>query len=153
MALCKNAMDKYCVEIAGGLGPSAGKVWRVGIMVRLHHFLPTRTWLSGNGCSEGHRIHCRMPQVLCCAQFRKIFHWLAVLQDAGPLLRASVRHALPDVASCEQANRCGGISRNYECHGNTKDCIVQGYNAQLGNVELVLTAFKDGLKEQGYTKR
>lgn len=31
-ALCKNAMDKYSVEIAGGLGPSAGKVWRVGIM-------------------------------------------------------------------------------------------------------------------------
>lgn len=25
-------MDKYSVEIAGGLGPSAGKVWRVGIM-------------------------------------------------------------------------------------------------------------------------
>ena len=27
-----NAMEKYNVEIAGGLGPSAGKVWRVGIM-------------------------------------------------------------------------------------------------------------------------
>ena len=25
-------MDKYKVEIAGGLGPSAGKVWRVGIL-------------------------------------------------------------------------------------------------------------------------
>ena len=34
LALCKNAMDKYSVEIAGGLGPTAGKVWRVGIMVR-----------------------------------------------------------------------------------------------------------------------
>ena len=31
-ALIKHAMDKYSVEIAGGLGPSAGKVWRVGIM-------------------------------------------------------------------------------------------------------------------------
>lgn len=27
-----NAMDKYSVEIAGGLGPSVGKVWRVGLM-------------------------------------------------------------------------------------------------------------------------
>lgn len=27
-----NAMDKYKVEIAGGLGPSLGKVWRVGIL-------------------------------------------------------------------------------------------------------------------------
>lgn len=25
-------MDKYKVEIAGGLGPSIGKVWRVGIL-------------------------------------------------------------------------------------------------------------------------
>ena len=31
-AVCKNAMDKYTVEIAGGLGPSAGKVWRIGLM-------------------------------------------------------------------------------------------------------------------------
>jgi alanine-glyoxylate transaminase/serine-glyoxylate transaminase/serine-pyruvate transaminase len=31
-ALCKNAMDKYSVEIAGGLGPTAGKIWRVGLM-------------------------------------------------------------------------------------------------------------------------
>lgn len=31
-ALIKNAMDTYSVEIAGGLGPSMGKVWRVGIM-------------------------------------------------------------------------------------------------------------------------
>lgn len=28
----KNAMDKYNLEIAGGLGPSAGKVWRIGLM-------------------------------------------------------------------------------------------------------------------------
>ena len=39
LALSKNAMDKYSVEIAGGLGPSAGKVWRVGIMVSILHFL------------------------------------------------------------------------------------------------------------------
>lgn len=31
-------MDVYNVEISGGLGPSVGKVWRVGIMVRcLYH--------------------------------------------------------------------------------------------------------------------
>jgi alanine-glyoxylate transaminase / serine-glyoxylate transaminase / serine-pyruvate transaminase len=30
--LIANAMDKYKVEIAGGLGPSLGKVWRVGIL-------------------------------------------------------------------------------------------------------------------------
>lgn len=32
--LIQNAMDTYNVEISGGLGPSIGKVWRVGIMVR-----------------------------------------------------------------------------------------------------------------------
>ena len=32
-------------------------------------------------------------------------------------------------------------------------CDLQGYNAQLTNVELVLTAFKDGLNQQGFTKR
>mmetsp|Transcript_9506 Transcript_9506/g.28846 ORF Transcript_9506/g.28846 Transcript_9506/m.28846 type:complete len:416 (-) Transcript_9506:304-1551(-) len=31
-AVIKNAMDMYSLEIAGGLGPSAGKCWRVGIM-------------------------------------------------------------------------------------------------------------------------
>lgn len=31
-AVVKNAMDKYSLEIAGGLGPTAGKVWRIGIM-------------------------------------------------------------------------------------------------------------------------
>jgi alanine-glyoxylate transaminase/serine-glyoxylate transaminase/serine-pyruvate transaminase len=31
-ALVKNAMDTYSVEVAGGLGPTAGKIWRVGIM-------------------------------------------------------------------------------------------------------------------------
>eukprot|EP00891_Asterochloris_glomerata_P005967 jgi/Astpho2/5967/fgenesh1_pg.00080_%23_150_t len=31
-AVIKNAMDKYSLEISGGLGPTAGKVWRVGIM-------------------------------------------------------------------------------------------------------------------------
>ena len=31
-AVVKNAMDKYNLEIAGGLGPTAGKVWRIGIM-------------------------------------------------------------------------------------------------------------------------
>lgn len=31
-AVVKNAMDKYSLEIAGGLGPTAGKVWRIGVM-------------------------------------------------------------------------------------------------------------------------
>ncbi|KAI8464731.1 MAG: alanine-glyoxylate transaminase [Monoraphidium minutum] len=31
-AVVKNAMDKYYLEIAGGLGPTAGKVWRIGLM-------------------------------------------------------------------------------------------------------------------------
>ncbi len=31
-AVVKNAMDKYNVEIAGGLGPTAGLVWRIGLM-------------------------------------------------------------------------------------------------------------------------
>ncbi|KAI3429493.1 hypothetical protein D9Q98_005582 [Chlorella vulgaris] len=31
-ALCKHAMDVYAVEVSGGLGPTAGKVWRVGLM-------------------------------------------------------------------------------------------------------------------------
>lgn len=30
--LVANAMDNYRVEIAGGLGPTVGKVWRVGVM-------------------------------------------------------------------------------------------------------------------------
>ncbi|DBB13735.1 hypothetical protein WJX82_008959 [Trebouxia sp. C0006] len=31
-AVIKNAMDKYSLEISGGLGGTAGKVWRVGLM-------------------------------------------------------------------------------------------------------------------------
>lgn len=31
-AIIKLAMDKYNLEISGGLGGSAGKVWRVGLM-------------------------------------------------------------------------------------------------------------------------
>ena len=31
-AVVKNAMDKYSLEISGGLGGTAGKVWRVGLM-------------------------------------------------------------------------------------------------------------------------
>lgn len=30
-AVVKNAMDKFNLEIAGGLGPTAGKVWRVSV--------------------------------------------------------------------------------------------------------------------------
>eukprot|EP01025_Chloroclados_australasicus_P051152 TRINITY_DN59503_c0_g1_i1.p2 TRINITY_DN59503_c0_g1~~TRINITY_DN59503_c0_g1_i1.p2 ORF type:complete len:164 (-),score=20.81 TRINITY_DN59503_c0_g1_i1:229-684(-) len=32
MKVITNAMEKYKVEIAGGLGPSVGKVWRIGIL-------------------------------------------------------------------------------------------------------------------------
>jgi alanine-glyoxylate transaminase/serine-glyoxylate transaminase/serine-pyruvate transaminase len=39
-AVVKNAMDTYSVELAGGLGPTVGKVWRVGIMVRLPDLAP-----------------------------------------------------------------------------------------------------------------
>lgn len=31
-AVPKYIMEKYSVEIAGGLGPTAGKVWRIGLM-------------------------------------------------------------------------------------------------------------------------
>ncbi|KAL4438458.1 hypothetical protein ABPG77_000106 [Micractinium sp. CCAP 211/92] len=31
-ALAKHAMERYSVEISGGLGPTAGRVWRVGLM-------------------------------------------------------------------------------------------------------------------------
>lgn len=31
-ALSKFAMDTYSLEIAGGLGPTVGKVWRIGLM-------------------------------------------------------------------------------------------------------------------------
>jgi alanine-glyoxylate transaminase/serine-glyoxylate transaminase/serine-pyruvate transaminase len=30
--LIANAMNTYGIEIAGGLGPSAGKAWRVGVL-------------------------------------------------------------------------------------------------------------------------
>ena len=33
-AVVKNAMDTYNLEIAGGLGGTAGKIWRVGLMGR-----------------------------------------------------------------------------------------------------------------------
>jgi len=32
MAVCGHAMKNHKVEISGGLGPSAGKVWRIGVM-------------------------------------------------------------------------------------------------------------------------
>lgn len=31
-AVSKYIMEKYSVEVAGGLGPTAGKVWRIGLM-------------------------------------------------------------------------------------------------------------------------
>ena len=34
-ALTAHAMQRYNVEISGGLGPIAGQVWRVGLMVSL----------------------------------------------------------------------------------------------------------------------
>lgn len=32
MAVCGHAMKNHLVEISGGLGPTAGKVWRIGVM-------------------------------------------------------------------------------------------------------------------------
>ena len=58
LALCKNAMEKYSLEIAGGLGPSAGKVWRVGIMVSTLHLETLRLWLGRNAWKMG----CLMVQ-------------------------------------------------------------------------------------------
>ena len=83
-AVVKNSMDRYSVEIAGGLGPTASKVWRVGIMVRF--------------------------------------------QSAQTPACASHSHS-PEAAH-----------------------PVQGYNATLANVELVVAAFRDGLQRQGYSK-
>lgn len=34
----------------------------------------------------------------------------------------------------------------------SKSPRVQGYNATLANVELVVAAFRDGLQQQGYSK-
>lgn len=31
-ALSKHALDVYNVEVSGGLGPTVGAVWRVGLM-------------------------------------------------------------------------------------------------------------------------
>lgn len=28
----KQLLDKYNIDISGGLGPTAGKVWRIGLM-------------------------------------------------------------------------------------------------------------------------
>lgn len=30
--LRKRLLDKYNIDISGGLGPTAGKVWRIGLM-------------------------------------------------------------------------------------------------------------------------
>lgn len=95
-AVVKNAMDKYNVEIAGGLGPTAGKVWRVGIMV----------------------------------------------QYAPPLMSATftLNLLLLSVTSFSNQRQQGKVST----------IPVQGYNAKLENVELVIAAFKDGLKQQEF---
>ncbi len=95
-SVVKNAMEKYNVEIAGGLGPTAGKVWRVGIMV----------------CTP----HSSLVQII-----------LWRFQNSARLLFIIVHEAL--------LGRC-----------------LQGYNAKLENVELVIAAFRDGLQQQGYLK-
>ena len=41
-------MDKYRLEIAGGLGPSAGKCWRIGIMG--YNATPVSCGLAWRGC-------------------------------------------------------------------------------------------------------
>jgi aspartate aminotransferase-like enzyme len=55
-AVVKNAMDKYYLEIAGGLGPTAGKVWRIGLMVRRglrHVYTRVHTRLRRRGAGRG----------------------------------------------------------------------------------------------------
>ena len=51
-AVVKNSMDRYSVEIAGGLGPTAGKVWRVGVMVRAQLQIGLRL-VSVSKCQHG----------------------------------------------------------------------------------------------------
>ncbi|KAK9796979.1 hypothetical protein WJX73_006302 [Symbiochloris irregularis] len=45
-AVVKNAMDTFNVEIAGGLGPTAGKCWRVGVMGANAHPAPVDLVIS-----------------------------------------------------------------------------------------------------------
>ena len=51
-AVSKNAMDKYNVEIAGGLGPTAGKIWCVA------HAANWGTVKHVAGCCPGCMLAC-----------------------------------------------------------------------------------------------
>ena len=58
-AVIKNAMDKYSLEISGGLGPTAGKVWRVGIMVSGCVSLSAPYFARCDTCSWRQKMHAR----------------------------------------------------------------------------------------------
>jgi alanine-glyoxylate transaminase/serine-glyoxylate transaminase/serine-pyruvate transaminase len=59
LALNKFAMGKYNVELAGGLGPTLGKCWRVGIMG--YNATPANVELVIASFREGLKAQGRLP--------------------------------------------------------------------------------------------
>jgi alanine-glyoxylate transaminase/serine-glyoxylate transaminase/serine-pyruvate transaminase len=59
LALNKFAMETYNVELAGGLGPTLGKCWRVGIMG--YNATPANVELVLASFREGLRAQGRLP--------------------------------------------------------------------------------------------
>ncbi len=103
-ALIKRAMDKYQLEIAGGLGPTAGKVrgplpFVVGDVKRRR---ARRVGRAARACA------CSCEELSCCV--------------------AGADHV--------QVFRIG----------------ILGFNAKPQNIELVVQAFRDGLKAQNRLK-
>ncbi len=89
MALIQNAMDVYNVEISGGLGPSAGKVWRVGIMVTSPNWLP-----------HGHQNPAVASTVQCSTTSSGFFLSSVALSNC----RATT-HGRPTLRSCSRPLR------------------------------------------------
>ena len=123
-ALCKNAMDKYNVEIAGGLGPTAGKIFRVGLM--------GGWWVEGVGVGAvegggGEGGGWGMPSE----------------RPSNGTGGGSTFTCALEVSSCPHLHSilCPALP-----------AVLAGYNAKPGNVELVLAAFRDGLQQQGFLK-
>ncbi len=59
LALNKFAMEKYNVELAGGLGPTLGKCWRVGIMG--YNATPANVELVIASFREGLKAQGKLP--------------------------------------------------------------------------------------------